>query len=79
MRGTIALVGTDAPSRTTSIHRPNNNDRLLQLYRQLEPAYPRAHHIYVVQDNWPIRAHEGLTTYLATVPRITRLWLPIAA
>jgi transposase len=54
-------------------------DRLVQLYRQLDAAYPIATHIHVIQDNWPVHDHETIRAALATMPRISRVWLPIAA
>jgi transposase len=60
-------------------HQRVGRERLLQLYRKLDRAYPRATRIYVVQDNWSVHAHEEITTYLETVSRIQRVWLPISA
>jgi transposase len=54
-------------------------DRLAQLYRNLDTAYPLARRIVVVQDNWPVHAHADLDALLTTLPRIERLWLPIGA
>jgi transposase len=59
-------------------HRTVGRERLLQLYRKLAATYPDQT-ISVVQDNWSIHAHADLDAYLATVPRIQRVWLPIAA
>jgi transposase len=54
-------------------------ERLIRLYRQLDRAYPLARRIYVVQDNWPVHAHPDLAAALARLPRIERVWLPLAA
>lgn len=48
-------------------------------YRQLDAAYPDAVRIYVVQDNWSIHRHDDVTAILATLPRITPIWLPTYA
>lgn len=53
--------------------------RLALLYRNLDRAYPDAERIYVVQDNWPVHKHPDLDQQLAALPRIQRVWLPIAA
>jgi transposase len=60
-------------------HQRVGRERLLQLYRKLDRAYPCATRIYVVQDNWSVHAHEEIATYLDTVPRIRQVWLPISA
>ena len=49
------------------------------LYRGIDAAYPLARRIYVVQDNWPIHKHPDLDAQLASLPRIERVWLPLAA
>jgi transposase len=54
-------------------------DRLIQLYRTLDGAYPRATRIVVVQDNWPVHDHDAIQTALTLFPRIERFWLPTAA
>jgi transposase len=54
-------------------------ERLARLYRQLDRSYPLARRIYVVQDNWPVHTHPELDTVLAGLPRIERIWLPLAA
>ena len=54
-------------------------ERLAQLYRTLDRVYPLARRIYVVQDNWPVHAHPDLAVVLARLPRIERVWLPLAA
>lgn len=51
---------------------------LLAFYRQLERAYPDAHRIFLVQDNWPVHAHPDVQRWLAT-SRITVLPLPTYA
>jgi transposase len=53
--------------------------RLAQLYRTLDRTYPAATRIYVVQDNWPIHKHADLDALLTQLPRIERVWLPVAA
>jgi transposase len=60
-------------------HRTVGRERLGQLYRKLDRAYPAARRIYVVQDNWPVHAHADIETMLHTLPRITQIWLPISA
>jgi transposase len=60
-------------------HRTVGRERLVQLYRKINAAYPDATTIYVVQDNWSVHAHDDIDAYLAAVPRIQRVWLPIAA
>lgn len=54
-------------------------ERLGRLYRQLDRAYPAATRIYVVQDNWPVHDHPDLGALLVRLPRIERVWLPLAA
>lgn len=53
--------------------------RLALLYRGIDAAYPVARRIYVVQDNWPVHKHADLDAQLARLPRIQRVWLPLAA
>lgn len=60
-------------------HRTVGRERLLYLYHKLHAAYPDAHTIYVVQDNWSIHAHADIDAWLTTHPRIHRVYLPIAA
>lgn len=54
-------------------------DRLIELYRKLDKAYPEATRISVVQDNWPVHDHEKIQQALQAFPRIERVWLPTAA
>ena len=54
-------------------------DRLIELYRKLDKAYPDAIRIAVVQDNWPVHAHAKIQAALQDFPRIEQVWLPTAA
>ena len=52
--------------------------QLKRYYQQLETAYPAAHVIFLVQDNWPVHRHPDLLDYFNT-SRIMPLWLPTYA
>ena len=53
--------------------------RLIQFYRQLLEAYPKALMIYLIQDNWPVHFHADIITFLAQHPRLQILRLPTYA
>lgn len=50
--------------------------QVIQWYRRLEEAYPKAQKIYVVQDNWSIHTHPDVLEALKQHPRIEPVWLP---
>lgn len=52
--------------------------QLLRYYGQLERAYPDAHTIYLVQDNWPVHRHPDILRFFTT-SRLVPLWLPTYA
>jgi DDE superfamily endonuclease len=68
-RGRVLFVDSDVVG----------HHRLELLYQSLNQTYPAATRIYVVQDNWPVHRHPDIVTLLTTMPRITPLWLPLAA
>lgn len=53
--------------------------RLIQFYRQLLAAYPKALMLYLIQDNWPVHFHADIITFLAQHPRLQILRLPTYA
>ncbi len=53
--------------------------QVIQFYHQLDCAYPDAHHLYVVQDNWSIHQHDEVLAALQGLPRIEPVWLPTYA
>lgn len=53
--------------------------KLIEMYRRLAQAYPRAKTLYVVQDNWSIHTHEEVLEALLQYPRIQPVWLPTYA
>jgi transposase len=53
--------------------------QVIQFYRQLDRAYPDAHQLYVVQDNWSIHQHDEVLAALQGLPRIEPVWLPTYA
>ena len=53
--------------------------KLIQMYRLLCRAYPKAETIYVVQDNWSIHTHDDVLEALAAYPQIQPVWLPTYA
>jgi len=52
---------------------------LIQSYRELLAMYPDALMIYLIQDNWPVHAHEKVKQFLAQHPRLQVLFLPTYA
>jgi transposase len=53
--------------------------RLIESYRQLLEAYPKALMIYLIQDNWPVHSHEKVRAFRAQHPRLQVLYLPTYA
>lgn len=53
--------------------------KVVQFYRQLLAAYPKARRIYVVQDNWSIHRHAEVLAAVADMPQIEPVWLPTYA
>ena len=53
--------------------------QVIAFYRQLVAAYPMAHRISVVQDNWSIHAHPDVLAAVAELPQIEIVWLPTYA
>jgi transposase len=53
--------------------------RLIESYRQLLAAYPKALLIYLIQDNWPVHLHERVLGFLAQNPRLQLCLLPTYA
>ncbi len=53
--------------------------QVIAFYRQLVAAYPTAHRIYVVQDNWSIHAHPDVLAAVAELPQVELVWLPTYA
>lgn len=51
---------------------------LAAFYAQIRQAYPHAHRIYLVQDNWPIHHHPLVSQALAQ-QQLTPLFLPTYA
>ena len=51
-------------------------ERLGRCWRQAAAAYPQAHKIYLVMDNWPVHFHEKVKRELARDLRIEVLPLP---
>jgi transposase len=54
-------------------------EKVIAFYRQLVAAYPDAHKIYVVQDNWSIHTHPNVQAALVGLPVIEPVWLPTYA
>lgn len=53
--------------------------KVIEMYRRISEAYPRAKTIYVVQDNWSIHTHDDVLTVLKAYPKIKPIWLPTYA
>lgn len=53
--------------------------KVIEMYRRIWRAYPRAQTIYVVQDNWSIHRHDDVLRALQAYPKIKPLWLPTYA
>jgi transposase len=53
--------------------------KVVEFYRQLLRAYPKAQRIYVVQDNWSIHRHADVVAALDEMPQIEPVWLPTYA
>ena len=53
--------------------------KVIEMYRRISAAYPRAKTIYVVQDNWSIHTHDDVLTVLKAYPKIKPIWLPTYA
>lgn len=54
-------------------------EKVSAMYHQLDQVYPDARRIYVAQDNWSIHHHPDVLAALATLPRLTPVWLPTYA
>ena len=52
---------------------------LIQSYRQILQAYPKALMIYLIQDNWPVHFHPRVQQFLTEHPRLVVLPLPTYA
>lgn len=50
-------------------------EKVAVFYRQLVKAYPKAKHIYVVQDTWSIHSHPDVLKALEELPVVEPVWL----
>lgn len=53
--------------------------QVIQLFRQLDQAYPQAHRVSLVLDNWSIHSHPDVLAALEQMPRLSLVWLPTYA
>lgn len=55
------------------------SEKVIACYGQLVEAYPRAWHLYAIQDNWSIHKHPEVLEALKAWPQIEPVWLPTYA
>jgi len=53
--------------------------KVTEFYGQLVEAYPRAQHLYAIQDNWSIHTHADVLQALEQWPQVEPVWLPTYA
>jgi hypothetical protein len=84
----VAVAGTNQQWRvigglnalTGRVHYRDNSivgrEQIVRFYDQLDPAYPAARRIYLVEDNWSVPRHPEVLAALRARPRLEVVWLP---